>query len=175
VEQGPLPVLRAGGGPVLWAVRLLLALLILEVVAFLVSTLPGVRGALGFETPGFDPLLDGWLQGAGYVTAALLALVRPISSPVDRGIWAWLAAAVAARAVGFVVFLGYVRTQQPPSYPSEADAAWLAMYVLMLAGLVELARRRTPVCPRRSSWTPPSASWPPRRSPWCCCTGRSCP
>jgi diguanylate cyclase len=144
VEQGPLPVLRAGGSPVLWAVRLLLALLILEVVAFLVSTLPGVRGALGFETPGFDPLLDGWLQGAGYVTAALLALVRPISSPVDRGIWAWLAAAVAARAVGFVVFLGYVRTQQPPSYPSEADAAWLAMYVLMLAGLVELARRRTP-------------------------------
>jgi diguanylate cyclase len=122
--------------------RLLLALLILEVLAFLVSTLPGVRGALGFETAGFDPLLDGWLQAAGYVTAAAVAFLRPIASPVDRGIWMWLAAAVTARAAGFVVFLGYVRSQQPPPYPSAADAAWLAMYVLMLAGLVQLARRR---------------------------------
>jgi len=61
---------------------------------------------------------------------------------VDRAIWGWLAAAVTARAVGFVLFLAVVRRQQPPPYPSVADVAWLAMYVLMLAGLVELARRR---------------------------------
>jgi hypothetical protein len=124
------------------AARLVLVLLTLEVLAFLLSTVPGVRGALGFEVAGFDPFLDGWLQGAGYVTAAVLALLRPFSAPVDRAIWAWLAAAVTARALGFVVYLGYVRWQQPPPYPSAADAAWLAMYVPMLAGLVELARRR---------------------------------
>ena len=123
--------------------RLVLALLLLEVLLFFVSTVPGVRAALGFEASGFDPWLDGWLQGSGYVTAAVLAALRPFASPVDRAIWAWLAAAVAARALGFVIFLSYVRVQEPPPYPSAADAAWLAMYGLMLAGLVELARQRT--------------------------------
>lgn len=68
-------------------------------------------------------------------------MLRPFASPVDRAIWAWLAAAITARAVGFV-YLGYVRRQETPPYPSLADVAWLAMYGLMLAGLIELARRR---------------------------------
>ena len=118
--------------------RLLLVVLLVEVVAFFVSTLPGVR-----SSPGFDPLFDGWLQGAGYVTAAAVAVVRPLSSPVERRITGWLAAAVAARALGFVLFLAVVRRRVPPPYPSIADAAWLSMYVLMLAGIVELARLRS--------------------------------
>jgi diguanylate cyclase (GGDEF)-like protein len=119
-----------------------LAALLLEVLAFFVVSAPGVRAALGFETMGFDPWLDGWLQALGYVTAAVLAILRPFASPVDRAVWAWLAAAVTARALGFVLFLSYVRWQEPVPYPSVADAAWLTMYALMLAGLVELARRR---------------------------------
>ena len=104
---------------------------------------PRRAGGGGIE-PGFDPCLDGWLQGAGYVTAAVLALLRPFASRVDRAIWAWLAAAITARAAGLrASSSAYVRWQEPPPYPSVADAAWLAMYVLMLAGLVELARRRT--------------------------------
>ena len=138
-----LPVSRAGAAPDSRPARLLMALLLLAVIAFVVSTIPGVRAATGFETVGFDPLLDGWLQGGGYVIAAALALLRPFASRVDRAIWAWLAAAVTVRALGFVLFLAFVRRQQPPPFPSVADAAWLAMYVLMLAGLVELARRRT--------------------------------
>lgn len=117
--------------------------LLVEVILFLVSTVPGVRAATGFEAAGFDPWLDGWLQGTGYVTAAVLATLRPFASPVDRAIWAWLAAAITARSLGFVVYLSYVREQVPTPYPSLADAAWLAMYLLMLAGLVELTRRRT--------------------------------
>ena len=116
---------------------MLIGLLLLEVVAFIVVTVPGVRA-----TEGFDTLLDGWLQGLGYVTAAGVALLRPLTSPIDRAVWAWLAGALAARALGFVLFLAYVRWQEPMPYPSIADAAWLAMYVFMLAGLVELARRR---------------------------------
>jgi diguanylate cyclase (GGDEF)-like protein len=140
-----LPAGRAPAGrvPVSRAARLLMGALLLEVLLFLVSTVPGVRAATGFEATGFDPWLDGWLQGAGYVTAAVLAVLRPVASPVDRAVWAWLAAAVCARALGFVLFLTVVRQQDPIPYPSVADAAWLAMYFLMLAGLIELARRRT--------------------------------
>ena len=137
-----LPVSRAGNPSASGAARGVMALLAIEVLVFAVSTVPGVRAAVGAEE-GFDPLLDGWLQGAGYVTAAVLAVLRTFASRLDRVIWAWLAAAVTARAAGFVVYLGFVRLEQPQPYPSAADAAWLAMYVFMLAGLVELARRRT--------------------------------
>ena len=136
-SAGPRP------GPVPATARVAIALLLLETLVFAVSTVPGVRSAAGFVAPGFDPYLDGWLQGAGYVTAAVVAALRPLTSPVDRAVWAWLAAALTARALGFVLFLGYVRWQEPVPFPSVADAAWLAMYVLMLTGLVQLARRRT--------------------------------
>ena len=102
------------------------------------STVPGVR-----DSSGFDPLIDGWLQGAGYVTAAALAVLRPLTSSVDRAVWSWFAAAVIARALGFVLFLAVVRWQEPPPYPSLADAAWLSMYPLMAVGLVALTRLRT--------------------------------
>ena len=137
-----LPVSRAGGPFPSGPARLVMALLVIEVLVFAVSTVPGVRAAVGAEE-GFDPLFDGWVQGAGYVTAAVLAVLRPLTSRVDRAIWAWLAAGVTARALGFVIYLVFVRNQQPQPYPSAADAAWLAMYVFLLAGLVELARRRT--------------------------------
>ena len=129
---------RARGSRIPWTARILLGLLIAEVVAFAVATVPGVRAA-----EGFHPLIDGWLQGAGYVTAAALACLRPLTSRADRATWSWMAAAVVARALGFVIFLVAVRTQQPTPYPSAADAAWLAMYVPMLVGLVRLARFRT--------------------------------
>jgi diguanylate cyclase (GGDEF)-like protein len=118
--------------------QVLLGLLVLEIAAFTVSTVPGVR-----SSPGFDPLIDGWLQGAGYVTAAALAILRPLTSTTDRTIWGWLAAAVTGRALGFVVFLGFVRLQDPPPHPSLADAGWLSMYLFLLFGLVGLARVRT--------------------------------
>jgi diguanylate cyclase (GGDEF)-like protein len=119
-------------------VLVILALLAVEVAAFTVSTVPGVR-----SDGTFDPLIDGWLQGAGYLTAAVLAYLRPLISRVDRALWSWVAAALLARALGFVAFLAVVRVQRPPPYPSIADAGWLAMYLLMLVGLVGLARLRT--------------------------------
>jgi diguanylate cyclase (GGDEF)-like protein len=135
VDRGAdLPVLR--GARLAAPARLLLWLFGLEALVYLVATLPGVRAE------GFIPLRDGWLQSAGYVTAAVLVVLRATASPVDRVVWTWLAAAVSARAAGFVLFLTVVRRQQPPPYPSLADAGWLLMYLLMLAGLVELARHR---------------------------------
>jgi hypothetical protein len=86
-----LPVSRARGPLASGPALLVMALLVIEVLVFAVSTLPGFRAAVGADE-GFDPLFDGWLQGAGYVTAAVLAVLRPLASRVDRAIWAWLAA-----------------------------------------------------------------------------------
>jgi diguanylate cyclase (GGDEF)-like protein len=129
---------RAPGSSLPWTARVGLVLLAVEVAAFTVTTIPGVRAH-----EGFSPLIDGWLQGGAYVTAALVVSLRPLLSRIDRAIWCWMAAAVLSRALGFVLFLAVVRTEQPSPYPSVADAAWLAMYVYLLGGLVGLARLRT--------------------------------
>ena len=109
-------------------------LLLVEVVAFTVSTLPGVRSDRGFHV-----LLDGWLQGAGYVTTAVLLVLRPVLLHHLRAIWALAAAGLVARALAFVWFLTVVRTEHPVPYPSLSDAGWLAMCVLLLLGLLRLA------------------------------------
>ena len=116
-------------------VRLVQVALVVQVAIFTVSTLPGVR-----SDSGFDPLLDGWLQGSAYVTAALLCVLRPIRVRQDRTIWTWIAAALCARAFAFVVYLAYVRELDPIPYPSIADAGWLAMCALLLIGLGSIVR-----------------------------------
>ena len=118
-------------------VRLLVVALLLEVAGFLVTTVPGVR-----QSQGFDPLVDGWLQGFGYVTAASLALSRAAVRTSDRIAWGWIALALVGRALGFVLWLAVVRTQEPVPSPSVADVAWLAMYPLLMVGLVRMVRDR---------------------------------
>jgi hypothetical protein len=119
------------------AVRLIQVTALVLVVVFAVSTVPGVR-----STPGFDTLLDGWLQGGTYCALALVAVLRSLTSRVNRLLWSLVAAAVGLRALGFVIYLAIVRNLRPPPYPSAADAAWLAMCVVLLAALVVLVRVR---------------------------------
>jgi signal transduction histidine kinase/CheY-like chemotaxis protein/HPt (histidine-containing phosphotransfer) domain-containing protein len=115
--------------------RIVMVLLVVEIVVFAISTVPGVR-----SQPGFSVLFDGWIQGATYVTAAVLCGLRVVASPVDRGVWAWFAGALALRALGFVIYLSIIRTLDPQPYPSFSDYLWLAMPVLLFIGLVALAR-----------------------------------
>jgi len=112
-------------------------LLVCELVVFTVSTLPGVR-----ERRGFDTLLDGWLQCCGYVTAAVLVVLVlwTVESRADRTLWLCVAAALLARALGFVTFVTMVRARQPVPVPSVADVAWLATYVPLVVALAGLAR-----------------------------------
>ena len=117
--------------------RVLAAVALLLVAAFTVTTLPGVR-----STTTFDVLYDGWLQGSGYVVLALVALVRPLSSHVNRTLWWLVAAGVVLRGLGFVLFLGYVRLLDTPPYPSVADAAWIAADLAMLVAMWVLLRTR---------------------------------
>jgi signal transduction histidine kinase len=114
--------------------RLVQLVLLVEVVVFTASTIPGVR------EPGFDPLIDGWLQGAAYVTTALLCVLRPIKIEEERRLWSWLAAALVARAFAFVMYLSVVRELDPVPYPSISDVGWLAMCVLVLIALVTFIR-----------------------------------
>ncbi len=109
------------------------ALLIVTVV-FAASTV--------WPREGFDPLLDGWVQGTGYVLCALLALLRPLLSPVDRPVWALVAGGLVARAAAFAAYLGVIRTLDPQPYPSVADVGWLLSVVLLIAALVTFAATR---------------------------------
>ena len=101
------------------------------------STLPGMRSG-----EGFVPLVDGWVQGTGYVAVAVLCLLRAGRSSPDGRLWAWMSVALACRSVGFVLFLSVVRLERPVPYPSVADAFWLATYVFVMAGLASAVRGR---------------------------------
>ena len=118
--------------------RLLLAgLAAALVVLFSITTVPGFRSGNTFHT-GYD----GWLQGTAYVVLALVAVVRPTLGRRDRLLWGLFGLAVCLRALGFVLYLGYVRLQEPPPYPSIADYAWLAMDGVLLLALWILLRMR---------------------------------
>jgi diguanylate cyclase (GGDEF)-like protein len=106
-------------------------------LVFAVSVLPGMRTG-----DGFVPLIDGWVQGTGYVAVALLCLLRAGRRHPDGSLWAWIGVALLCRAVGFVLFLSVVRLEQPPPYPSVADAFWLVTYAFVMVGLVSAVRGR---------------------------------
>lgn len=113
---------RAPGRLVLGAMFLTAA----AVVAFAVSTVPGVRTGTGW-----DARLDGWLQGGAYVLIAVVAVLRPLLNRHERHFWSLLAGAVVLRSAGFVLFLSLVRRLESAPYPSVADGAWLASGVLL--------------------------------------------
>ena len=130
--QEPVRELEAG-----LPLRLLAGLAGLLVLLFTITTVPGFRA-----DDSFDTAYDGWLQGTAYVAIAALAVVRPMSVRRDRLVWGLFGLSVCLRALGFVVYLGYVRRQDPQPYPSIADYCWLAMDGVLLLALWILLRRR---------------------------------
>jgi PAS domain S-box-containing protein len=117
--------------------RLLAGLAALLVALFTVTTVPGFRSGHAFDTT-----YDGWLQGTAYVALALVAVVRPLFGRRDRLLWGLFGIAVSLRALGFVLYLGHVRLEDPQPYPSVADYAWLTMDGVLLVALWLLLRRR---------------------------------
>lgn len=114
-------------------------ILALLVLAFAVSTVPGVR-----SHPGFSVSVDGWLQGTAYVGCAVVAARSAHQAGRDRRMWSLVALALGLRALGFVLYLAHVRLQVPQPYPSVADAAWLAMAVVLVLALGALVRAQVP-------------------------------
>ncbi len=112
-------------------------LLVLLVLAFSVTTIPGVRGDRRFHAG-----VDGWLQATAYVGTAVLVALRPLLCQVDRLLWSLVAAGLALRAAGFVVYLGYLRPRGAVTTPSLADLGWLGMCGCLVGALVVLIRSR---------------------------------
>ncbi|GAB3077099.1 ATP-binding protein [Pedococcus soli] len=132
---------ETGTRPTAAAYRALLLLAVLLVVAYAVWTLPGVR-----PRPGFDERFDGLLQGGAYTVVALLGLVGARHRRTT-GAAVWLVVAfLVLRAVGFDVSLTALSLGRTPSYPSWADAAWVASSLTLFAALAlrlsDLSRRR---------------------------------
>lgn len=118
--------------------RIAFAVMALLVTAFCVTTIPGVR------EHRFHVVLDGWLQGSAYVACGVVAVLGAVRRSGERRSWALLGAAIALRALGFALFLGYVRTLAPQPYPSIADAAWLAMSLALILALALRLRAEAP-------------------------------
>jgi PAS domain S-box-containing protein len=130
--MAPAQGLVTGRGP-----RALAVVSLAMVAAFTLTTVPGVRGDTAFHE-----LYDGWLQGSAYVALALVALVRPLTRGAHRTLWSFVAGGAVFRALGFSLFLGYVRLLDHPPTPSIADVAWILADLSMLGAMWVLVRTR---------------------------------
>jgi diguanylate cyclase (GGDEF)-like protein len=116
------------------------------VLGYSLTTVPGARAH-----PGFNLVIDGWLQNVILFTATLLIALRAVL--VRDGRWAWTGIAVGLGfyALGSTLYFSYVQYQATPPFPSVADAAWLTSYVFLYAGLIGLARPRIQIS-QRTLW-----------------------
>ncbi len=141
-----IPTRTAGDGdaPIHWledrrqrVLRGLWLVLLLVLVGYAATTVPGVR-----DHRGYNPWLDGWLQNGVLAAATLLIVARAVLCRTQRLAWGFIACGVGLYALGNVLYFGWVQYDAALPYPSVADAAWLAMYVSLFAGLMSLARPR---------------------------------
>jgi PAS domain S-box-containing protein len=121
-------------------VRALQGVAALTILGYLSWTLPGVRRA-----PGFNALLDGALQGAGYVAVAVLCAVGATRGRRTSVAWWLVSAAIGLRAVGFVLSLSFLGLHHPLPYPSIADLAWVLSSLALIGAI---AVRLHEVAPR---------------------------
>ena len=83
-------------------------------------------------------LVDNWFYVGLFIVAVVLVGARAVLVADDRLAWSILALALACTGFAEVYYLAAT----PDSYPSVADAAWLAFYPLAYVGIVLLVRRR---------------------------------
>ena len=108
------------------------------VVAFVVSTIPGVR-----PHPGYNLLLDGWLNNIAYGVAPVLCFLRGRRSSMMRPSWYILSLALLLYGSGNVYWTVFIRPLDPEPFPSVADALWLSFYPLAFIALILMLRKHT--------------------------------
>jgi diguanylate cyclase (GGDEF)-like protein len=79
-----------------------------------------------------------WFYQGLTAAAAVIAALRAILVRKDRLAWSVIALGLASWSFGEL----YTIAVEPETYPSLADAAWLAFYPLIYIGMVLLLRRR---------------------------------
>ncbi len=85
---------------------------------------------------------DYRLYYAIVVVAAALTIARAVASPLHRGAWIALAAAVSSYAIAEFIWLFLYSSAASPPYPSIADAFYLGFYPASYIGLLLLLRAR---------------------------------
>jgi diguanylate cyclase (GGDEF)-like protein len=126
--------------------RTIWVVLVVALVGYSLTTVPGAR-----QHPGFNALIDGWVQNGILFTATLLIALRSVLVRSGRWAWASVAVGVGFYALGSTLYFSYVQYEANPPFPSVADAAWLASYVFLYAGLLGLARPRLQIS-QRTVW-----------------------
>jgi len=126
-RNGSRPLARIAAGVVL-AVPL----------AFALSTVPGLRAV-----PGYDLLLDGWLNNLAYAAAPVLCLLRlPGARGRDRTAGMLLALALGLYGGGNVFWTIVIRPMEVQPFPSGADALFLAFYPAAFVALLLMRGRQ---------------------------------
>ncbi len=107
-------------------------------VAYLISTLPGVRAGQGYST-----LLDAWLGNAALFGAVAICLLRGVLIRSERAAWLTLGTGIGLWTAGRVAYL-HMHSHGPVPIPSIADVGWLAFYPAVYLAIVLLVRSRIP-------------------------------
>jgi diguanylate cyclase (GGDEF)-like protein len=98
---------------------------------------------------GFLAVPDGstlqlvWQVATGWFAAAMIVAGVRRRRPAMPVTWWLFALGVAGNAGGILVEYVLTQTEADPGFPSWADAAYLALYPAIAAGLVVLIRQRT--------------------------------
>jgi diguanylate cyclase (GGDEF)-like protein len=125
------------------AVRRSHRVLVVVLLGYCATTIPGVRA-----TGGYNVLIDGWLQNGVLLAAALVIYLRVFAVRADRLAWALIGTGVGLYAVGNALYFGYVQYLKSVPTPSIADVSWLCCYAFFYSGLIVLVRRRINVSDR---------------------------
>jgi diguanylate cyclase len=104
-------------------------------VTFAVSTVPGVR-----SVPGYNLLLDGWLNNIAYMLSPVMCLIRARKATSFRRSWNILAAGLALYGLGNVYWTIFIRPLDPEPFPSPADGLWLSFYGFAFVAMLLVVR-----------------------------------
>jgi diguanylate cyclase (GGDEF)-like protein len=102
---------------------------------FVVSTIPGVR-----PTPGYNLLLDGWLNNIAYLLSAVVCLVRARKATSYRLAWTLLGVSLLFYGLGNPYWTVFIRIQDPEPFPSVADGLWLGFFPFAFIALYLIVR-----------------------------------
>jgi diguanylate cyclase (GGDEF)-like protein len=128
------------------AVRRAHRVLVVILLGYCATTVPGVRSA-----GGYNVWIDGWLQNGVLVAASLVIFLRVLTARPDRLAWALLGIGLGLYALGNILYFGYVQYLKTVPTPSIADIPWLCCYAFLYTGLYVLVRRRIHVS-NRTLW-----------------------
>ncbi len=110
---------------------------VLATAAYLGSLVPGVRPPGGAST-----FWDVGVYTAVPLGAAIVCVLRALRSSRDRLAWILIAVGLASYAVGTLLYNAMLRVVADPPNPSIADAFWLLLYPMVIAGLGLMVKRR---------------------------------